>query len=55
MLVRLAVHPYRDATHALAASINRLAHEHGIVLAGLEQRRTNLEDRYLSLVSGGIS
>ena len=43
----------RDARH-LAAAINRLAHEHGLVLAELEQRRANLQDRYLSLVEGGI-
>lgn len=43
----------RDA-RALAIGINRLAHEHGLVLAALEQRRANLEDRYLSLVQGGI-
>ncbi len=38
----------------LAASIDRLAHEHGLVLAELEQRRANLQDRYLSLVEGGL-
>ena len=43
----------RDARH-LAAAINRLAHDHGLVLAELEQRRANLQDRYLSLVEGGI-
>jgi ABC-2 type transport system ATP-binding protein len=42
-----------DPRH-LAASINRLAHEHGLVLAELEQRRANLQDRYLSLVEGGL-
>ncbi|MDQ3737992.1 MAG: ATP-binding cassette domain-containing protein [Actinomycetota bacterium] len=40
--------------HTLAVSLNRLAHEHGLVLAELEQRRANLEDRYLSLVQGGV-
>ena len=47
---------FREATWAghLAASINRLAHEHGLVLAELEQRRANLQDRYLSLVEGGL-
>jgi ABC-2 type transport system ATP-binding protein len=39
----------------LAADLNRLAHEHGIVLAELEQRRTNLETRYLDLVQGGVA
>ena len=38
----------------LAAGINRLAQEHGMVLAELEQRRANLQDRYLSLVEGGL-
>ncbi len=42
-----------DPRH-LAASINRLAHAHGLVLAELEQRRANLQDRYLSLVEGGL-
>jgi ABC-2 type transport system ATP-binding protein len=37
-----------------AGRVNRLAHEHGIVLAELTQRRHNLEDRYLTLVRGGI-
>lgn len=41
----------RDA-RALATSINRMAHDHGVVLAELEHRRANLEDRYLSLVEG---
>ncbi|MET0147105.1 MAG: ATP-binding cassette domain-containing protein [Ilumatobacteraceae bacterium] len=42
----------RDA-RALAVAVNRLAHEHGLVLAELEQHRANLQDRYLSLVEGG--
>ena len=50
MLVAVNGH---DPRH-LAASINRLAHEHGLVLAELEQRRANLQDRYLSLVEGGL-
>jgi ABC-2 type transport system ATP-binding protein len=41
-----------DARHAAAAT-NRLAHAHGIVLAGLGQHHERLEDRYLSLVTGG--
>jgi ABC-2 type transport system ATP-binding protein len=37
----------------VAAAVNRLAHEHGIVLAGLHPHQDRLEDRYLSLVAGG--
>jgi ABC-2 type transport system ATP-binding protein len=36
-----------------AGRVNRLAHEHGIILAELAQRHHNLEDRYLTLVQGG--
>jgi hypothetical protein len=36
-----------------AGRVNRLAHEHGIVLAELAPRRHNLEDRYLTLIQGG--
>ena len=36
----------------LAADVNRLAHEHGIVLAELQPRHRNLESRYLDLVQG---
>jgi ABC-2 type transport system ATP-binding protein len=44
--------PVTDDLRRAAAGLNRLAHEHGIVLAGLEPRRSNLEDRYLDLVQG---
>jgi ABC-2 type transport system ATP-binding protein len=36
------------------AAVNRLAAEHGLVLAELSSRTANLQDRYLSLVEGGI-
>ena len=39
---------------AVGASVNRLAAEHGLVLAELSTRTANLQDRYLSLVEGGI-
>ena len=42
-----------DDHRQVAASVNRLAHEHGIVLAGLRPHQERLEDRYLSLVAGG--
>ncbi len=38
---------------ALAASINRVAFDAGIVLAELSHRRTTLEDRYLAMAEGG--
>ena len=38
----------------VGASVNRLAAEHGLVLAELSARTANLQDRYLSLVEGGI-
>ncbi|MEY2553582.1 MAG: type transport system ATP-binding protein [Ilumatobacteraceae bacterium] len=38
---------------ALAASVNRQAFEAGIVLIELSPIRTTLEDRYLTMVSGG--
>ena len=38
----------------IGASVNRLAAEHGLVLAELSTRTANLQDRYLSLVEGGI-
>ena len=38
---------------ALAASINRIAFDAGIVLAELSHRRTTLEDRYLAMAEGG--
>jgi hypothetical protein len=44
----------RDEPRRLAAQLNRVAHEHGIVLVELAQRHRNLEDRYLNLVQGGI-
>jgi ABC-2 type transport system ATP-binding protein len=37
---------------ALAASINRVAFDAGIVLAELTHRRTTLEDRYLAMAEG---
>jgi ABC-2 type transport system ATP-binding protein len=37
----------------LAASVNRAAFDAGMVLVELQPLRTTLEDRYLSLVSGG--
>ena len=39
---------------AVGAAVNRLATEHGLVLAELSARTANLQDRYLSLVAGGI-
>jgi ABC-2 type transport system ATP-binding protein len=42
-----------DDERLVAASVNRVAHEHGIVLAGLRAHQERLEDRYLSLVAGG--
>jgi ABC-2 type transport system ATP-binding protein len=38
----------------VAAQVNRLAFEAGIVLVELSVQRTTLEDRYLSLVAGGV-
>ncbi len=38
---------------AVGASVNRLAAEHGIVLAEISPLRTSLEARYLDLVNGG--
>jgi len=43
--------PGRDPRR-LSADVNRLAHEHGIVLAELQPRHRNLESRYLDLVQG---
>ncbi len=37
----------------LSASLNRLAHSEGVVLAEVHHRRENLQARYLTLVSGG--
>ena len=44
-----------DATdpRGLAAAVNRAAGDGGIVLAELRVARTSLEDRYLSMVTGG--
>ncbi|MGH9272416.1 MAG: ABC transporter ATP-binding protein, partial [Ilumatobacteraceae bacterium] len=39
---------------AVGVSVNRLASEHGLVLAELSPRTANLQDRYLSIVQGGI-
>jgi ABC-2 type transport system ATP-binding protein len=48
----LELSPDEDDRH-VAAAVNRLAHAHGIVLAGLQPHQERLEDRYLSLVTGG--
>ena len=50
VLVHLDDHDPRT----IGASVNRLAAEHGFVLAELSTRTANLQDRYLSLVEGGI-
>ena len=42
-----------DDVGSLAASINRQAFDAGIVLIELSPIRTTLEDRYLTMVSGG--
>ncbi|UDY37429.1 ABC transporter ATP-binding protein [Dermatobacter hominis] len=42
-----------DDERRVAAAVNRQAHEHGIVVAGLHPHQERLEDRYLSLVAGG--
>ena len=42
-----------DDERGVAAAVNRQAHAHGIVLAGLRPHQDRLEDRYLSLVAGG--
>ena len=42
-----------DDPRRLAAAANRAAFEAGLVLAELRPVRTNLEDRYLSMVTGG--
>jgi ABC-2 type transport system ATP-binding protein len=44
----VACDPAREPRR-LAADLNRVAHENGIVLAELQQRRSNLETRYLAL------
>jgi hypothetical protein len=38
----------------LAASVNRAAFDAGIVLVELSPLHTTLEDRYLSMVNGGV-
>jgi ABC-2 type transport system ATP-binding protein len=51
---RLVVHPVgTDDIGALAASVNQIAFDAGIVLVELTPRRSSLEDRYLSMVHGG--
>jgi ABC-2 type transport system ATP-binding protein len=50
--VVVPLEPDDDQRHA-AADVNRLAHAHGIVLAGLGVQEERLEDRYLALVAGG--
>ncbi len=42
-----------DDPVALAAAVNRRAFDAGVVLTELRAVRTNLEDRYLALVTGG--
>jgi ABC-2 type transport system ATP-binding protein len=48
---RLVVRHDDQAGRELAAGVNRLAHQAGIVLAELSPIRTSLEDRYLALVA----
>ena len=50
--LRIVVEPDDDA-YALAAAINRLAHESGVVLNELQHVRADLEARFLSLVGVG--
>ncbi len=47
---RLVVGDDDVAGRDLAASVNRAAHDAGIVLVELSPIRTSLEDRYLALV-----
>jgi ABC-2 type transport system ATP-binding protein len=49
----LIVHVGADNPGRLAAAVNRAAFDAGLVLVELRARRTNLEDRYLALVTGG--
>jgi ABC-2 type transport system ATP-binding protein len=51
---RLLLTVHGDDPRTVAASVDRLAHEHGLALAELEHRRASLQDRYLSLVEGGL-
>jgi ABC-2 type transport system ATP-binding protein len=50
---RLVVSVDHADVGALAASVNRQAFDAGIVLIELSPIRTTLEDRYLTMVSGG--
>ena len=51
---RLVVHIVgSDDVGELAASVNRIAFDAGIVLVELSPQRSSLEDRYLSMVHGG--
>jgi len=50
--LRIVLEPGEDA-HALAAAINREAHESGVVLNELQHVRADLEARFLSLVGEG--
>lgn len=51
---RLVVHTVgSDDVGELAASVNRIAFDAGIVLVELSPQRSSLEDRYLSMVHGG--
>ena len=42
-----------DDAVALAATVNQCAFDAGVVLTELRAVRTNLEDRYLAMVTGG--
>jgi ABC-2 type transport system ATP-binding protein len=44
-----------DDTRALAARLNRAAHDEGIVLAELAAHRPNLEDHYLAMTQGSAA
>jgi ABC-2 type transport system ATP-binding protein len=50
---RLVIDIDGDDAADLAATVNRIAFDSGIVLVELTPLRTTLEDRYLSLVHGG--
>ncbi|MDQ3947483.1 MAG: ATP-binding cassette domain-containing protein [Actinomycetota bacterium] len=49
----LIVHVGAEDPGRLAAAVNRAAFDAGVVLVELRAQRTNLEDRYLALVTGG--
>jgi ABC-2 type transport system ATP-binding protein len=50
---RLVVDVNGSDVHDLAATVNQLAFDEGIVLVELSPLRTTLEDRYLDMVHGG--